>query len=237
MNDPREDQSPDTTHPKVQGGGKSVVGELVSGNVDGIVGMQYTFPKAGTYTVQFSMVPIQTVGNAPNRATAEVLWMVDGNTIRREITVVPGASISGVAEGVQVNIRDSSTDFGAGGLGKRYRVSASVAPGVRASTTLPPRRLGTVEFVSVAAGASTSQNIPPDAGIVSFLVLVNGTAAALALVEVRQFSGVVGPIVDQNMQAFAGMGFIPLFPGVDKVTVTNNGATGIIVQLIWGVDG
>ena len=218
--------------------GWSVGGEMLSGDKNRTVSLQADFPKAETYTIQFSMSPIDPILAAPNFAEAELLWSVEGNQIRRLVSVVNGASVTGLGQAVRLTVRDTSFDWGDGGLGRRYQVSATVSTGTRATVQMPPRLQGTTGVQLIPAAGIFTLPIPQDAGVISMQVYARGVGAPVlpGNLTIIQDSVAAGHNISYNDHA-ATDDWIPIFPGVDTIHLQNSSAVGIYASLIWGIDG
>lgn len=226
--------------------GWSVGGVMLSGDKNTTVSLQADFPRAETYTVQFSMSPIDPILAAPNFAEAELLWSVEGNQIRRLVSVVNGASVSGLGQAVRMTVRDTSFDWGDGGLGRRYQVSATVSTGTRAAVQMPPRLQGTPGLQLVPPGGNFVLAIPQNAGVISMMVYARSVTAGLHAVlpgdiTILQTSIAAGHDIANTDQA-SNDDWIPIFPGADTVVINNStvagpGGKNIYISLIWGIDG
>jgi len=133
----------------------------------------------GNYTIQFNVTNIRPTrnGDGPGNITptAEVIWSVEGNSVRRLVSVVNGTSITGIGQGIRVRVFDE-TDPGDTTAQQSYTVSVQVTRGSRPSIQQPPTygqyytdSQGNVLFSSIvvlAGGASIIQ-VPQNIGAVS----------------------------------------------------------------------
>ncbi len=213
------------------------------------VGMQCPLSR-GVNTVQFSIDPIFNPAALGKRsaAIATVLWSVDGNTIKRRLSMLPGTSISGSADAVQVIMEDDTRVNPAppAGVLLDYNVGCQVSEGVRAGA-MPPvlvpedNAAGTwfsgKAIVNAGAG-SAFLAIPNDAGIVSVSAMISSNTGVVIpdnSVVVQQVSGTT--IVVREYDPRYGDSFVPLHPFASNIHVLNYGAAQISVYILWGIDG
>lgn len=215
-------------------------GQLVTGNSDRIVMLQAAFPESGTYTVEIGVTP-PLLQSRFFVAEAEIVWKVEGGFVRRVISVIDGATISGVGQAVSVTIRDVSIDPGAAiVLGETYTVYIQVARGSRPSVEQPPRLIrpspSTLIYSVTSIGPTASQvfDVPEDAGVISVYI---GAANIVAATPTEFYAIMANP--GQNVMIVKDpVGWIPLVPGTNTVTLTNlDAVNNLIVTLIWGIDG
>ena len=205
------------------------------------VSLQYVFKKTGTYTIQFQLYTIDPQPNIalPKAIYAEatVSWAVKGATVSRTISLINGMSISGVGEAVQVVIRDLTTDISMGGV--KYGVIATIAAGQR-SGLIPPHYADPLKrnLIVIAAGASSTWDVPLTAGANSFQVSVassDGSVISDQKVQAIQSSQVAAlrhRVCDPRQ-----FNWIPLEAGATQVTILNSLAVPLWVTLTWGIDG
>jgi hypothetical protein len=215
--------------------GWSQAGKLLTG-VEGAVSLQANFKDPGSYTVQFGVVPPPIAAPAFGifDCSAVVEWSVEGNTIRRRVSVGNGTSISGQGQAVAVRVSDQSSGaFGA----NEYTVSIQVAPGTRPSVNKPPTLRGYQTVVTVGGGATSVLDIPQDAGVISVetdvSVLVVGSLPVQALV--LQVNG-AGQILNQYDPTIV-TGFVPVAPNATQVELVNLSANNYRLQFTFGIDG
>jgi hypothetical protein len=209
------------------------------------------------YTVQF-FVSKPTVGGAQVPAfinpVAEISWSVEGNTIRRTVSVTNGCSVTGVGQGVKVVVRDQ-TPQGINGVtyGASYNVSITVAPGSRSSVDQPPLfNAASANFAgatvltpfSVAPGTGFlsffSVPVPQDAGAISAYV----TAISADLSPLAANSASVSQIdsTNNNRRQYDPFppAFVPLVPEAVSLSLINNfpaGGPNIVFTVSFGIDG
>ncbi len=222
--------------------GWSASGKLIGGNTSKSVSMQANFardrggPGSGLYTVQFFVGHEFTLAVTERRSTeAEITWSVEGNYVRRLVSVVNGMSVTGTGQAVKVVISDSSTSPTA----QEYSVSCQVAPGARASIQQPPYlfRETLVELVNVGNTATIA--VPDNAGIISVYVaaaVTGGAAGAvpgdLLVAQKRGASTVV------TFDPVAPGGWVPLAPGVSALQFLNlNAPAQAEFSTFFGIDG
>lgn len=205
----------------------------------GEVSMQANFPRATNYTCQFAVQG--QLGNV--HIEADVTWMVEGNQLRRKISIADGVSIQGTGQAVSVRVRDASPVNGLAAVAnQKYRVTVCCTPGTRGSTTNPPTyNPETPADLHTASDFPNNQityPIPDQAGIISVAVQiyninnqpsVSGDVVVLMQDEADNTLAVYDPT-----QYF----WMPLAPGCTKLTITNNNTTAqYFVKPIWGIDG
>lgn len=201
-------------------------GGLTGGNTDKSVSLQADFTQApGYYTVQFALSNYPA-GEAP-KATAEIVWAVEGASVRRKISIGQGTSISGTGQAVKVIVKDADSDpFD-------YVVQIAVTPGSRPATGQPPM-LVYDGYQTAAPNAQVTFPIEDNVGAISAEVTIAptntlGVLPATAFVIIGDKSYVVST---DNMPQFTA---IP--PGSTDVRVINIGPEAITVNVSFGIDG
>jgi hypothetical protein len=230
--------------------GWSVAGTLATPDATGAtptlsVSMQQIFAAIGEYTLYFELTePEDTSLSAKNaRAKAIIEWSVGGNTIRREVSVASGTSVSAVAESVRVVMVDDTID-NPGNPGFEYQVTASLAAGTRASYTSVPLSSGIPPVLGVTNGAPETIPVPQGVGVALVAVvpgtfIVSGTATNLEYrdIVVRQI-GTSGDVLLDWKPPSAGVLWVPLVPGTASIFVACSRALGIIsMAVLFGIDG
>lgn len=201
----------------------SKAGSLTTGNGSKTQTLQYQFPSAGTYTVQFKVESLKAVTPTPNGgggfnesaaqlAKAEIEWAVAGNTIRRVVTIFDGMSVTGVGEGVRVRMMDDSIPPVPPNtlVPQDYEVIATVAKGVRANTQQP------ATFVQSRATSPAQRGID-----------LVGTSAAPIVVDVPDDSGITSVYISSPQDGFEPVASAPPFAKW-VVTATMNGPVGAL---------
>lgn len=140
--------------------------------------LQIRFPKPGYHTVQFNLIQKRPAINEDVlnplavRAGAEIIWSVQGNSVRRQINVTDGTAISGTGEGANILVFDDSFVNGVTDAEYEYDVSMQVTPGARPNLagSQPPIKNAELGFYGVssanefvAAGSFSIANaaVPP----------------------------------------------------------------------------
>lgn len=236
--------------------GWSANGLLTLGSAQPEISMQADFDEPGPYTLQFDVqYPAESNPLAPEyfegfpAAQARIFWSVEGNSVERLVTLTPGASISGVGQGVSVKVSDLSTFTTAPTVTVQYPVGIQVVKGPR-SAIQPPfyfrssdrRRL----VAPVAAGLQFGDTVPEKGGITScrvFAGFAGGPGIEDGIVEMG-FSvknTVVAPfqyavVLDPQKQ-----GLIPIPPGATsyylRLRSVPVGSGDFYWNILWGVDG
>lgn len=202
---------------------------------------------ASMYTVSFDVntvgliLPPGLLGARPFQMVnpvADVEFSTEGNIVRRRLSVVSGASISGPADSIDVRVRDQTTD--SDGLpvpvASRlpYTVSVLATPGTRAARHAPPFLMANNVPITAGPGAGTNVEIPISVGIVTVCVFASGVGGPLP--EVRQLDYAGATLV-----AYVPLNptFVPLHPRAAFVRVENDGPAGssATFSVFFGVDG
>lgn len=189
----------------------------------------------GTYTLQFSVINIQPSPNLqimiPPVVHAIITWKIEGQQQRRVVSVVSGASISGVCQAVDVKIQDidNAEDEGYG-----YQVQVTLSKGLRANTQQPPA-LSRGRLVQVVPSNYAFFDVPDDSGVISFFPMFDTSHPddmGIAMIDA------VGNTVATIQPAPLSTQWIPLVPGTTQVRLQNFNATdGMFCNLLWGIDG
>src|SRR5574338_1479038 len=237
-------------------GGWSASGILFRGrSLNTKVTLQAVFPVVGQYTLQFNTrqptarVAGGTVEGIPTRTVALITWSVEGNYVTRRVNVGNGVSVTGVGQGVRVELYDATSGSLVTGStdDSQYVVSVQVAPGGRGDIQEPPVLYpnpgGDPYDTVITAGSTADFDVPYlDAGIVSVAVLVtsaNGVVITDQAVQVTQ-------VQDNSISVFSTICqydprvrfWVPLVSGVDIIRVTNNMAVeSIRANVLFGIDG
>jgi len=215
---------------------------------------------ASGYTVQFSVGPKRliapiigtTFGNIT--PTADIVWSVEGNEVRRTVSVVNGLSVSGVGQGCKVEIYDE-TPAADVGQATEYDVSVLLVPGVRPATQQVPyyAPLG-IDVGGVLSFRPGSAIVPPGGtGILTVPQDIGATAVCITA-----STGQTTPVILTDLLAqaqhinFGGnivkaynptnLGWVPLHPHTDRIFLYNLQAAGpgvpnIVFTLLLGIDG
>ena len=228
----------DMTEPtRLQKDGWTELVKLTAGNSDRKGGLQCDFPLGGPHTVQFSVRGTSDAGVGPN-PIALVRWKV-GNVVTRLMTVTNGATISGVAQAIEVLVYDDTRVV----TGFDYTVSINVVPGTRPTTASPPVYLPSTtvgapgKFVVAAAGTATIE-IPQDSGITAVYVTAYPATPAVLdegdLAVSQQLS--VGPDTLKKYDP-RFVGWVPVASSADQLVLHNTSADSILFGVTFGVDG
>lgn len=233
--------------------GWSASGDLVSKDSLPAVQLQANFEEPVPYTVQFSVTNLKaTDGSADIGSyipTAEIVWSVEGNSVRRVVSVINGTSVTGVGQGCRVTVRDQTPDTDpTKEMG--YTVSILVAPGTRPATQLQPilvplvtdvfgvARPGTV-FVD--GGTSVDINIPENAGVTAVFITASALNGGIPVIltdadiEVSHESAVY-TYKSYNPQKYNWM---PIGPETTRIELVNYmGPTSqVLFNVTFGIDG
>jgi hypothetical protein len=127
----------------IAGGGQkafSKAGKLICQQLHPVVTFDACFPQPGVYTVQFEISSlIQAAGQSGQLTFADIVWSVNGTTVKRTISVISGTTISGMGESVYVKVYDASPPGSEVGFpGVSYTVTINVTPGLRPAQSQQP---------------------------------------------------------------------------------------------------
>lgn len=213
---------------------------IVGGGVG--VGMNQSDLIPEAYTLQFSFVGVEN-DNAGNpfipTAQAIVTWKIDGQQQRRVISIVSGASISGVCNAIDVRIVDIPNG-GDNTAGKKYSVQSTLSRGLRANTQQPPTLTDQL-LQGIGTGSSATWNVPQDAGVTSiFVLLAAGTTGAIdpgSVIVDTSDTTTPSPALLGAYYPLMAQKWVPLPPGSQRVVVHNGHTDTVFTQVIWGIDG
>jgi hypothetical protein len=226
--------------------GWSQSGKLRVGSSGNPVTLQAIFKKPGPYTVQIAIPnPFFTSAGMAfaSKATATLIWTVEGNQIVRQVSVGNGVSVQGVGEGVTVIVNDTTDGTAKAVPGIDYDVSISVAYGTRATTQQPPQfdvfDPATGGAFVIAPGGSAFVRIPQNIGVISVLVTAgfpSGTNGVIPPNDVQVVHS--GVVIQKSYDPRILTTFVPVGPGTNLITVNNlNGAQTYDVSITFGIDG
>ncbi len=241
---------------KKKGGGTwSKSGILTTGSVDNKIQLDQAMPEPSNYTVQFSLTPDPLAAyTLPIECQADIIWKVDGQSIKRTVTVGQGVSVTGTADAVTVIVTDS-TDVSGGVF--NYEVGIQISKGSRASVQQPPTLVpdgqdnltGTSVpnnfpgFFSVAPGQLILIPVPQDAGIISVFITASAwtiagpvvMASGDAMINHISYGNAPTRIYDPNTKEW-----VPVTSGTSFIKLFNYfaGATyAIFYSVTFGIDG
>ena len=192
-------------------------------------------PDPGAYTLQFGISDPNTPGG-PFRveAKAEINWAVGGNSVRRVVDCVNGMTITGVAEGVSVNIYDVS--FVGGGSPLPYQVTVQVTKGVRPNVGKPP--IYSLPIDILPPNSSASKDLPDNIGATSVMVTVAPVTVGAAIgaydvIVAQQYGGGTLNAYDPRQTDFN-----PLVPATKSIAIVSSAAAAnMYYKIILGIDG
>jgi len=205
--------------------------------------LQMTQLDPGEYTIQFSAeAPSDGFGYFAN---AIVNWKVNGQQNRRAISVLTGgASISGVAESVDVQIQDFSgyaineESAASRATPQLYKVFATLSRGTRPNVQQPAILQTSVQNTAPVNSSSDPILIPQDAGVVGMYVTIAPSAAT----GFSPYDYLVSATsVGMGLQSYFPLvqnGWIPMAPGATVVQIINRNITvPADFTILWGIDG
>jgi len=199
----------------------------------------------GTYTLQFSFVAVDpdSGGNEFIPTTQAIInWKIEGQQQRRVISIVSGASISGVATGADVQIVDIPLG-GTATVGKAYKVQATLSRGVRGNTQQPPTLTDTPVKSAAAVNGTATFDVPQDSGVTSVFIMCatggGGTPPTQFQIKaIASDASLPSPATLGTWYPLLTTGWVPLPPGTQRVVVFNGSPDEtLFIQAIWGIDG
>jgi hypothetical protein len=200
----------------------------------------------GEYTVQFSVLNASPGAGGTLQVPApraEVVWKVAGQQLRRLVSVVNGAGISGVAEAVHIKIQDQSGVFSSLIAGATYKVVGTLSRGTRATTMQPPTLIS-LPAQLIQTGSPSNPlilQVPQDAGVISTYIEVgqNIGGSPIPVGDVVAYFFDAGGTVRGATFPLIQTGWVPLPAGTFTVQVrtTQPAPDSIFVQPIWGIEG
>lgn len=231
--------------------------QLTGGDYEYRPTLQANFPRSGYYTVQFSVsYPFVENEFPPNFLTlAEVVWSVEGNFIRRLMSLYNGAVISGSGQAVKVTLLDYSSVAVGGPF--QYGVSVQVTPDARPAEVAPPTyqantdasiaesaRPGLSAVTAIAAGASATFEVPKNAGVNGFMIQCTGRQVPSVPFVEQQLQDGVGITVSNSLSSTVLVldgrsldKWIPMPPDAAEIEVSNGSALDIAVTPIYAIEG
>jgi hypothetical protein len=201
----------------------------------------YWLPPGGT-PLAWAQIPI---GGSIN-PVATVTWSLGGNRLTRLVSVYDGASISGIAEAVDVRVADQ-TYPSPGDFQQQYFVTVLAAKGLRASTFQPPTyttyTIDSTTGLTLLGSMQVSTTdihkivaIPQNAGIISVNITAHPLSGTLNEGEVwvsqERYDGQALSTYDPR-----GAGWMPINPGATQIEFHNAGTETISFGFIFGIDG
>jgi len=209
-------------------GGWSASGNLIMTDHLKDVTLQAVFPVSTDYTIEFSKRDGQG-----STTLAEIVWSVEGNSVRRVVDVFNGQSVTGVGQGVRIRIFDNTVDKPA----STYTVSVQVAPGTRGTFVNPPYR--EAGFATIAGGAIfVLTDIPLDTGIHSIAILISSAGGVPIPDQSLQIKHIdsSGPTTLRQYDPRQWF-WVPIAPGTDRIGIENFNAFPVNFSITLGVDG
>lgn len=224
--------------------GKLLTASMLSPMVAGAPSFQNSIDKSdlepGTYTLQFGLLDITPPIADPFHTyspivQAIVTWKIDGQQQRRVISVVSGASVSGVAEGVDVKLVDLTQNP----VGYSYKVQVTLSKGLRANVQQPPVLYDIGGQKQLSNGGLVIFNVPEDSGIISvfpYLFYDRNDPAEIFM----QYTDKAFSVNYADVDLIPPGHWYPLVPGTSRVEFLSNAAPGganTYITVLWGVDG
>lgn len=230
-------------------GGWSGYADMVTGQKSSSPGPQVTCEEAFTYVVRLGISP-PSVGSGgggdPFAGTvhclATIITGVEGQWIRRKVSVCLGTSLVVTADSIQIQFHDLTlvTDPSSN-ADVPYRVTAQIAKGVRGHYEIPPTLIAFTDVIGgapdVASGVitiaptqSARYPVPQDDGVVSCEVVNTGAEVTVTAAGGSTALKTWNPVVN--------LGFIVLPPNTTYIEVTNQSESeNAVITLTWGIEG
>lgn len=235
-----------------------VLGWSQSGNIrvadpNKKVTLQVNFPISDYYTVQFNVTPPnpQKIGPVPPNlsdlfdAEAIVTWSVEGNYVRRRITVGNGSVLSGTGQGCRVELYDALPPglvFPGPAPGPEYPGSIQIARGTRPTNAAPPQLNGGT--FTVTPGSSVLVPVPNDAGATSVNIAVAAVGAPPPVITnealINQVDFLAPGLVWKSYFPHDPCAFCPLTPfttGLELFNFFGGGGADIVYGITYGIEG
>lgn len=246
---------------------RSLTASMISPMVAGNGNFQNNIDKSNleptTYTLQFSILDIEpwlrdAFHVIPEKffplVQAIITWKVNGQHQRRVISVVSGAAISAVAEGVDVKLVDvtgENRDTSNRPIGYKYKVQVTLSRGVRSSVEQPPTLMDGegVQFISNNAGNTDAMfPVPDDAGVISvypFIAYRTNDSSLVFNKSVLKMLYLDRVLIDTyGISQPPAEGWVPLIPGTGVVVFQFANTAGpppveldVAVSVLWGIEG
>lgn len=216
----------------------SRLSDLPQGNP--IPNLQQTNLDPGEYTLQFEAFP--PGDKFGFSAFAIVNWKTRGQTVTRKVSIFSGAAITGVCDAVDVQIVDDS-NINDGALPPlAYKIGASLSRGSRPNIMQPATVFTNPRAVPVAAGLSTSFQVPQGAGVISAMILLSTQLSQTANtnplgVTAHGNDDFLAVTTQSWYPILQNPGWVPLTPRTTSIIVQNFDTHDIDVQVVWGVEG
>ena len=228
--------------------------ELIPGNSKKTPSLQVNFKRSGNYTIQFSVAypDVTSEATALFATLAEVTWTVEGNFVRRVMSLFNGSAISGTGQAVRVRFLDFCTpEIEYSGT---YQVAVQVAPGTRPAEQGPilflntdanldvDSRRGVTPTTTVAAGTSQDFDIPQDPGL-NALIIYYALAEAVVPDLHRQVVDGVSVAIGASFGSAMVIGgdmlnkWFPLPPDAKTITITNSSLLSLQFTPIFATEG
>lgn len=233
-------------------GGWSKTVDLISGNVDLNGTCQANFDQAGEYTVQFTVDNIVDLFGAPGiiNPRADITWTVEGNPVRRTVSIANGTTVSGVGQACKVEVYDEPLT-GGGGSSYGYQVGVTIAPGTRSATRIQPQLIPDLGVPSsigsylLIAGSTIIFPVPKNVGATSVYITATGRNAGAPLVLTSANVAVrhINLMAVQSDKDYnpVNAGWVPLAASTDQIVLENAFAFGsgndILFSITFGIDG
>lgn len=239
---------------------------LTVGNINEKLVLQCELDEGTMYTIQFTVkTPDSIIDLSGSGSSFQVLaileWSVEGNTMRRIISVANGTSVTGAGKNVTIRVFDFSLLNVATTV--QYLVSVNVAKTVRPSSQVQPLlaadtvrvlngitqpaappypgliRLGNDFIRAVSSGAEMILDVPQDAGINAFYPIAANSIDSHTLTGF-EFTIVARDIVEVptiTWDASSLNKWIPIPPALRTLNIRNDYSEVLQCGVIFGVDG
>ena len=206
--------------------------------------VQAELEEEGSLTTQFNLI-----GPTAN-CRAEIISLVNGNAVRRVITVIDGASIT--TRGKNINVRVGDFTDSNISSGEAYQVAVLSTLGIRAGFKQPPYLIpltfGTqvngpfspaTGVIDISSPGSVYVPVPENAGVNSVFVTVasiDGTPVPQE--SIRVFHLTPGGGLAMNAYDPRNYDWVPLGPNTTIIQIFNsNSSPDVQIAVTFGIDG
>lgn len=208
-------------------------GKLTTLNAARFISLSAEFEEPTMFTAQAECDQNVEAGTS-GFAFMTVEWTVNGITQSRTIDVCAGASISGLAESCRILAKDGTeapfppnVDYG---------ITINVAARTRPRTAAFPV-FTAVRSTLVPAGGTLPAPVPIPEGANSVAIYSSTAAGPADIVLNQQALYPPSEVVTLLSTSVTPGIFVPLLAGALTIGVSNAGATGANVTVVFGIDG
>lgn len=213
------------------------------------VGLQANLLHEDSLTIQFTKSgPTANAGNPVTGATiAEIVSSIEGNDVRRRMTVIDGSAITVRGKTINVTVRDFTNSASP----LPYDVSIVASLGVRAANKQPPF-ITPLEFsiggvtsiisgtIPVPTGGTATVNVPEESGVISVYstAISAASASTIGQNEIRVNHTDAGAVVQKSYNPIIFPDWVPIAPYTTQIQLINlHPVDTVNFSLAFGIDG